>query len=42
VRVPPQHRQSRPLPAQPEEQAVTPQREIAQKQEQSFDFGLGH
>jgi len=23
------------------EQAVTPQREIAQKHEQSFDFGLG-
>jgi conjugative relaxase-like TrwC/TraI family protein len=26
---------------QRQEQAVTPQREIAQKQEQSFDFGLG-
>ena len=24
-----------------EQQVVTPQREIAQKQEQSFDFGLG-
>ena len=28
-------------PEQKQEQAVTPQREIAQKQEQSFDFGLG-
>jgi hypothetical protein len=28
-------------PEQKLEQAVTPQREIAQKQEQSFDFGLG-
>lgn len=26
---------------QKQEQVVTPQREIAQKQEQSFDFGLG-
>jgi hypothetical protein len=28
-------------PEQKQEQAVTPQREIAPKQEQSFDFGLG-
>jgi hypothetical protein len=28
-------------PEQKQEQAVAPQREIAQKQEQSFDIGLG-
>jgi hypothetical protein len=28
-------------PEQKREQAITPQREIAPKQEQSLDFGLG-
>jgi hypothetical protein len=28
-------------PEQKQEQAITPQREIAPKQEQSYDFGLG-
>jgi hypothetical protein len=41
LRIPPRHRQSRTLPAQLEEQAVTPQREIAPQQEQRFDLGLG-
>jgi hypothetical protein len=29
------------VPEMKQERAVTPQREIAPKQEQSFDFGLG-